>query len=184
VVTAHIVCDDYSYAWDFRSYFRETYCKEHGLVFKSKNDLAIDLINTYNSSEDELVYVLVDSWYTSKNLIDQCSQRGFHLIGGLRANRKIYPVGIGIKIIEFASQFIQKRDLHSVTVGDHRYKLFVYEGHLSDTESAKVLLSWEGEFISSKTPFCILCTDCSLDLVTNLNSFHTKTLSVIGVLNF
>jgi hypothetical protein len=48
VVTAHIVCDDYSYTWDFRSYFREPFCKEHGLLFKSKNDLAIDLINTFN----------------------------------------------------------------------------------------------------------------------------------------
>jgi hypothetical protein len=163
------------YAWDFRSYFREPYCKEHGLVFKSKNDLAIDLIDTYQSSEDELVYVLVDSWNTSKKLIDQCSQKGFHLIGGLRANRKIYPVGIGIKITEFASQFIQKRDLHSVTVGDHKYKLFVYVGHLSDTESAKVLLlSWKGEFNSSKTPFCILCTDCSLDLVTILRYYNVR----------
>lgn len=51
VVTAHIVSDDYSYAWDFR----EPYCQEQGLVFKSKNDLAIDLIDTYQSSKDELV---------------------------------------------------------------------------------------------------------------------------------
>jgi hypothetical protein len=96
-------------------------------VFKSKNDLAIGLIDTYQSSEDELIYLLVDSWYTStsENLIDRCNQKGFHLIGGLRANRKIYPIWIGVKITEFAPLFIQKRDLHSVTVGDHKYKLFV-----------------------------------------------------------
>jgi SRSO17 transposase len=174
VVTAHIVCEDSSYAWDFRSYFREAYCQEHDLTFKSKNDLAIELLNTYQPTDDEQVYVLVDSWYTSKKLIDRCSQKGFHLIGGLRANRKIYPEGIGVKITEFASTFVDNRDLHSVTVGGHKYRIFEYEGHLSDTESAKVLLSWERKFDSSKTPFCILCTDCSLDLVTILSYYNVR----------
>ncbi|MFZ3590467.1 IS701 family transposase [Bacillus sp. DJP31] len=174
IVTAHIVSEGYSFAWDFRSYFREHYCQEQGLAFKSKNDLAIELIESYKSTTDEQVYVLVDSWYTSRKLIDECSQKGFHLIGGLRANRKIYPIGIGIKISEFASTYIQKSDLHSVTVGRHDYKIYTYEGHLSDTESAKVLLSWENEFDSSKTPFCILCTDSSLDLVTILSYYNVR----------
>jgi hypothetical protein len=55
-----------------------------------------------------------------------------------------FSVGIGVKISEFTFTFIQKRDLHSVTVGGHTYKLFSYEGNLSDSENAKVLLSWEG----------------------------------------
>jgi SRSO17 transposase len=174
VVTAHIVCDDLSYAWDYRSYFREPYCSEHGLVFKSKNDLTMELIDTYQSTAGEQVYVLVDSWYTSRKLIEQCSQKGFHLIGGLRANRKIYPVGIGVKITEFAATFIDNRDLRSVTVDGHDYKVYTYEGHLSDTEYAKVLLSWEKVFDSNKTPFCILCTDSELDLVTILQYYNER----------
>jgi SRSO17 transposase len=39
VVTAHIVSAGFSFAWDFRPYFREEYCKAHDLRFKSKNDL-------------------------------------------------------------------------------------------------------------------------------------------------
>lgn len=174
IVTAHLVSEDYSFAWDFRSYFRESYCEEHGLRFKSKNDLAIELIQDYQSPTDEQVYVLVDSWYTSKKLIDACNARGFHLIGGLRVNRKIYPAGIGIKISEFASEYIQGSDLHSVTVGSHDYKIYPYEGKLSDVENAKILLSWENGFDSSKTPFCILCTDGSLDLVTILRYYDVR----------
>lgn len=174
IVTAHIVSEDHSFAWDFRSYFRESYCQREGIPFKNKNDLAIELINSYPSSDDEQVYVLVDSWYTSKKLIEACYIKGFHLIGGLRANRKIYPNGIGVKISDFASTFIEETDLHSVTVDGHSYKIYSDEGNLNDTEYAKVLLSWENEFDSNKTPFCLLSTDSSLNLVTILRYYNVR----------
>lgn len=174
VVTSHLVSEDHSFALDYRSYFRDSYCEEHRLKFKSKNDLAIELIQDYQSPTDEHVYVLVDSWYTSKKVIDACSVKGFHLIGGLRINRKIYPAGIGIKISEFAAEYIQASDLRSVTVDGHYYKMYPYEGKLSDIENAKILLSWEDEFDSSKTPFCILCTDSSLNLVTILRYYNVR----------
>lgn len=111
VVTTHVVSEGYWFALDYRSYFRDSYCSENGLAFKSKNDLAIELINGYESPSDEQVYVLVDSWYTSKKLIDACSTNGYHLIGGLRTNRNIYPAGIGIKLSQFISDYVQH---HSV----------------------------------------------------------------------
>jgi hypothetical protein len=93
LVTAHVVTEDYSAAWDFRSYFRKEDCETRGVKFKSKNDLAIELIETYLSSPDEQVYVLIDSWYTSKRLIDTCAEKGFHVIGAFRANRNTLLLG-------------------------------------------------------------------------------------------
>jgi len=174
VVTAHVVSETNSFAWDFRSYFRDEYCKKEGVPFKSKNDLAMELIDTYPVSDEEQVYVLVDSWYTSKKVVEHCYTKGFHLIGGLRSNRKIYPHGIGIKITEFAATYLESSDLRSVTADGHSYKLYTYEGNLSDTEYAKVLLSWENGFHSSETPFCILCTDSSLDVVTILSYYNVR----------
>jgi SRSO17 transposase len=174
IVTAHFVSDDYSFAWDFRSYFSKEYCQENSLAFKSKNDLAIELVQSYETQTNEQVYVLVDSWYTSQKLIDACSEKGFHVIGGLRTNRKIYPAGIGIKASEYASTYIEESDLHSVTVGSHSYKVYLYEGNLSDVENVKALLSWENDFSPNKTPFCILCTDSSLDVVTILRYYEAR----------
>ena len=47
VVTAHVVSEGSSYAWDFRPYYREEYCTEHRLSFKSKNDLALEMIEAF-----------------------------------------------------------------------------------------------------------------------------------------
>lgn len=173
LVTAHVVSAGYSLAWDFRPYYREEYCEAHKLTFKSKNDLAIELIQSYESSEDEQVYVLMDSWYTSQKLIDACNARGFHIIGAVRTNRTICPAGIRIQMGEYAAKYIQKSDLRSVTV-EKKYWIYEYEGPLADTENVRVLLSWENVFDSSKLPFCILCTDHSLDLVTILRYYQVR----------
>jgi hypothetical protein len=68
----------------------------------------------------------------------------------------------------FACDF-RPSDLDSVTVVKQGpCWIYEYKGPLADTENVKVLLSWENEFDSSKKPFCILCTDKSLDFVTIL----------------
>lgn len=176
VVTSHIVREGYSFAWDFRPYFREEYCQEHGLTFKSKNDLAIEMIQAFEENADELVYVLMDSWYTSKKLIDHCNGKGFHVIAAVKSNRIIRPAGIKISITDFATQYIQKTDLHSVTVEDQgQYWVYEYEGPLADIENVKVLLSWKEEYtVSSKPEVCLLCTDKSLDLVTIQRYYHVR----------
>lgn len=175
VVTAHIVSAGYSFALDFRPYFREETCSAHKRTFKSKNDLAVELIEAYEPSENELVYALMDSWYTSQKLVDACNAKGFHIIGAVKSNRTICPAGIRIQLGEFAAKYIRKSDLRSVTVeGKGTYWMYEYEGPLADIDNVKVLLSWEDEFDSSKSPFCILCTDKSLDLVTILRYYDVR----------
>ncbi|MED0671167.1 transposase [Aneurinibacillus aneurinilyticus] len=122
LVTAHVVTGDISVAWDFRSYFRKEDCIERNIPFKSKNELAIELIEIYSSSPDEHIYVLIDSWYTSKKRIDACAQKGFHVIGAFRSNRMIAPFGMRIKASTFASAVLRPTDLCPVTVEGSRIR--------------------------------------------------------------
>ncbi|WP_158553347.1 IS701 family transposase [Peribacillus saganii] len=175
LVTAHVVAEGYSFAWDFRPYFRKSYCEESGHPFKSKNELAWEMVHAFPAADDEQVYVLMDSWYTSKKLVDACNSKGFHVIGAVKSNRKICPAGIQIPMSEFGNRYIQNTDLHSVTVKDKgRFRVYSYEGSISDIKNAKVLLSWDKKFNPDKTPFCILCTDTALDVVTILEYYHVR----------
>jgi IS4 transposase len=128
------------------------------------------MIQAYESPTDEQVYVLVDSWYTSKKLVDACKKKGFKLIGAFRMNRKFYPKGkhkkTGIKVSEFASDGVSESDLHSVTVNGRSYDTYRYEGRLSDIKHVKLLLSWDKGKAVGVPSLCILSTDCSLDFVT------------------
>ncbi|MEK5061464.1 hypothetical protein BK126_04835 [Paenibacillus sp. FSL H7-0326] len=66
LVTAHVVSEGGSYAWDFSPYYQKDYCAAQQLAFKSKKDLAVEIIEAFPAMDDERVYVLMDSWYTSE----------------------------------------------------------------------------------------------------------------------
>lgn len=186
VVTAHVVSGSCSYAWDFRPYYHKEYAGAHRLEFKSKNDLALEMIEAFPSHDDEAVYVLMDSWYTSGKVIDACNRKGFHVIGAVRTNRFIFPSGIRILISDFATKYIQKTDLRSVTVdGQGTYFVFAYEGPISEIENAKLVLSWKDEYTASSKPqVCLLSTDVSLDLVTIQRYYHVRWNIETGYRNF
>ncbi len=92
------------------------YCEVQRIAFKSKNDLALEMIEAFSADEDELVYVLMDNWYTSEKVVNACNRRGFHLIAAVKTNRKICPAGICIGMADFAAKYIHKCDLRSVKV--------------------------------------------------------------------
>jgi hypothetical protein len=176
VVTAHVVSEGCSYAWDFRPYYHEEYCRNHGLPFKSKNDLAVEMIEAFPATQDEQVYVLMDSWYTSEKIINSCNRKGFHVIAAVKTNRLICVSGVTISMADFAVQYLRKSDLRFVTVESQgTYWIYEYEGPLSEMENVKALLSWKDEYAdSSKPQVCLLCTDLSLDLVTIQRYYHVR----------
>ncbi|XID92062.1 transposase [Paenibacillaceae bacterium WGS1546] len=176
VVTSHVVSEGSSYAWDFRPYFREEYCTENRLPFKSKNDLALEMIEAFPASPDEQVYVLMDSWYTSEKVINACNRKGFHVIAAVKSNRLICVSGVTISMTDFAAQYVRKSDLRSVTVeGQGTFRVYEYECPLSEMENVKALLSWKDDYTDLSTPqVCLLCTDVSLDPVTILRYYHVR----------
>lgn len=176
IVTAHVVSEECSYAWDFRPYYREEYCVNHGLAFKSKNDLALEMIEAFPVTQNEQVYVLMDGWYTSEKVINACNRKGFHVIAAVKTNRLICVSGLTISMADFAVQYLRKSDLRSVTVeGQGTYWIYEYEGPLSEMENVKALLSWKNEYVASSKPqVCLLCTDLSLDLVTIQRYYHVR----------
>jgi hypothetical protein len=176
LVTAHVVSSECSYAWDYRPYYQKDYCETHRLNFKSKNDLAEELIESFPAGDDEDVYVLMDSWYTSEKVINSCNRKGFHVIAAVRTNRLFCPSGIPISISDFAEKYIRKSDLRSVTVeGQGMYHVFPYEGPVSEIENVKLLLSWKDDYTPlSKPQVCLLCTDVSLDLDTIQRYYHVR----------
>jgi hypothetical protein len=118
-------------------------------------------------------YVLVDSWFTCARVIDSYASAGYHLIGGLKTNRIIYPQGIRISVKDFSTH-IQKEDVRLVTVNGTSYWTYRYEGALNDIENAVVLLCWpEQAFGEPKALRAFLCTDVSLTTET-ISSYYSK----------
>ncbi|PUA34786.1 hypothetical protein C8Z91_33460 [Paenibacillus elgii] len=165
LVITHVVSDGQSYAFDFRPYYQSEYCEARRIPFKSKNDLAVEMIEIFPVNDDERVYFLMDSWYTSEKVVNACNCKGFQVIVTIKTNRLIC-----------AEQYIRKSDLRSVTVeGQGVYRVYTYERPVSEIENVRLLLSWKDDYTTSSKPqVCLLCTDPSLDLVTIQRYYHVR----------
>ena len=58
-------------------------------------------------------------------LIKSASKSGYHVIGALKSNRKISPIGIVLQLKEF-EQHINPAALDVVTVKGKKYKVYLY----------------------------------------------------------
>ncbi|WP_406601074.1 transposase [Lysinibacillus louembei] len=48
-------------------------------------------------------YLLCDSWYTSRTIIEVALSKGIHVIGALKTNCMLYPQGIRTQTKQFAT---------------------------------------------------------------------------------
>jgi hypothetical protein len=119
-------------------------------------------------------YGLCDSWFTCQKVIEAHWQRGYHLIGGLKTNRIIYPSGVRTSVKDF-EQYIEKNDVHLVTVGRFSYWTYRYEGALNGIDHAVVILCWpKNAFKEPKCLHAFLCTDTELSTQTILEHYSQR----------
>nr|WP_156739699.1 transposase [Paenibacillus oryzae] len=146
---------------------------------KSKIELAGDMIQAVPMSSCR-TYVLMDSWCPSASVLQKCTERGFHVISGLKTNktnRIFYPQGIRQSLKDFAS-YISKTDTDLVAIGSSDYRVYRNEGKLNVVENAALLLCWkDGEGFDPKHMKAFLSTDVSLSNVEIL-SYYSKRWAI------
>ncbi|AWZ48633.1 hypothetical protein C3495_07315 [Clostridiaceae bacterium 14S0207] len=119
------------------------------------------------------MYCLVDSWYTSQRLIDCCLTKGYNLIGALKSNRKISPLGITVQLKEF-TKYIVPSTLDVVTVKGKQYEVYKYEGKVSNVENSLVLICYEVDGYKFKPPIYLLSTDIELNSETIIEYYLNR----------
>ncbi len=70
-------------------YRQKAVCEREKVPFKSKVDLAEEVIKTFEPVPGTRTHALMDSWYTCRRLWRRALARGWAITGGLKANRKM-----------------------------------------------------------------------------------------------
>lgn len=174
VVTSNFVAGNMSIPLNYKPYLSKENCKIHDKTFMGKSDIALDFINSFEKpSNCDKIYCLVDSWYTSEKLINGCFIKGFNLIGALKSNRKISPLGITMQIKEFA-KYINPATLDVVTIKGTDYRVYKYEGKVSKIENALALICYEVDGDSFKDPVYLMSTDIELSSETIIKCYLNR----------
>ena len=88
---------------------------------KSKIEIVKDIADKLPKAP-VVSYFLCDSWYTTGKILESFIKKGFYTIGALKTNRIIYPLGIRVKVSEFAKLPDKSdSDVNLVTVGNRQF---------------------------------------------------------------
>lgn len=119
------------------------------------------------------IYVLFDSWYTSAKLLRWIRNQGWHVIAGIKSNRKVS----GTKVSDWHRDF-KGRPYDQVRLGlangqQRTYWVRALEGRLRGVPGdVRILISQKGP--GSKTPRYFLCTDTTLSNQDILRKYQSR----------
>lgn len=163
LVTSHYVDSRTHYPLQFAQYFKRDSdeAEQHG--FRSKIDLACQLVDDAIERGCPARVFLFDSWYLSKQLTNHIESYDRDWIGAVTSNRKIRVKGEYVQIKEFAAT-LDKDDLSDVHLGDKTYRAFTKALQMSKLGKVRIVIAYEED---SETP---------LYLATNVRYWEEKKI--------
>jgi hypothetical protein len=88
-VTSLYVNNELAVSDGLRLYGNEEKCKEKGVEFKTRLQLAMELIDEHIPKAKSTIW-LWDSWYTCSEMAQQCRKMGYSWIGEIKSNRIVF----------------------------------------------------------------------------------------------
>ena len=102
IVKAIMVYKGISLPAGIRIYFKQEYCQREGIPFKTKNQLAAELIEEFSPPRGMKVVVLFDSWFLCPTVANAIRARRWRYVSQLKSNRSLYLGTRKYKASEFA----------------------------------------------------------------------------------
>jgi len=135
------VVEGHQYPLAPQMYRQKAVCEREGMPFRSKVDLAEQVILEFEPLPDTHTRILVDSWYVNQRIWKRVKDRHWHLTGGLKKNHKLRVTlsddqKVWKQVDEYAAT-LSKEDFQSVVWPNQKGGQTVY-GHLVRTRVKKL----------------------------------------------
>ena len=85
-------------------YRKKEDCRVHGIAFRTKIELAQEMVDSYAPPPGHPITVLGDSWFFCKGLVERIQARGYHWVFASKSNRILYRQGHKTKLSRLAKR--------------------------------------------------------------------------------
>lgn len=177
-LAATIYYRGYTIPYAIRLYLKKEISKELNKPFKKLPELAQEIINELDIPFNAPVYILTDSFYANKTVIDAARIKDFHFIGALKENRTFIIKGIKTNVESYIQNTFKKKKKSKTSLktkkGISSYSFISTITNISKIGSCRLVLSRKG---SHKKILAIACTDINLD-PTKIIEFYSFRWSI------
>jgi hypothetical protein len=141
-----------SHPLDFRLYLKEEQSREKKVPFKTKIDLAQELVEDALQLGLEIQGALFDNWFASKDFIKFLRGKGLHWVTRLKSDRNVKIKGRYVAIGEFAGT-LPRESFRRVQIGNRIYQVFSKAVDLKGVGQARILISYDNEDFSGSPAY-------------------------------
>ena len=145
LVTSHYVDSEKHYPIQFLQYFKRESKDASKYGFKSKIDLACNLVDDAIKRDIPARVFLFDSWYLCKQLTNHIKSYGRNWIGAVKSNRKILIGERYVQIKDFA-ETLDRNDFREIEMGDKKYWVFTKCVRMSKLGKVRIVIAYEDDF--------------------------------------
>jgi hypothetical protein len=121
-------------------------------------------------------YVLADSWYSSKKVMEASIEGGCTYVGAIKTNRVIYPKsskdGVQIKVF---IKGVSKKSFSLVTVRGKKYYTYAYTGKINGFKNVIIVITYpKKKFGEDKALKAFICSDTSKTTTEILHIYSNR----------
>lgn len=128
ILGQQIVCSVISYRgftipYNFDVYIQKEQCSKLGVKFRKKTEIALEQLKSFESDNDQEVYVLADTFYACQSIIDYCRENELNFVSSLKYNRVFHVNGHETNVSKYLKNTIKNfKQCKKVTVGKNNYR--------------------------------------------------------------
>jgi len=104
-------------------YGNEKKCIEKGVEFKTRIELACDIIDEHTPVTKKTIW-LWDSWFTCQEMASRCRAHGYSWVGEIKSNRIVFYEEKRYRIDEFFEKICSEGGFFDVMVNGELYQVF------------------------------------------------------------
>lgn len=168
-VTSLYVNNDLSLPDGLKLYGSEKKCREKGIEFKTKVQLACEMIDEHTPRARRTI-CLWDSWYTCYDTVARCRAHGYNWIGEIKSNRIVFYEGRKYHLNELLDKLRLEGSFSDIVVDGEIYQASKVDVFIPKIGYASIVIDVK----ATTKDVHLLCTDltgCSLEEIVQ-HSLH------------
>lgn len=145
IVCSVILYREITIPFGFAIYLTKQQCKELGIKFKKKTDIALELLKSFEADNNQNVFVLADTYYATKEIISYSRIKRHNFISQLKSNRVLYVTRPnGSQYQTNVRKYLKNKsfkDKQKCLIGKNTYRVFGKKVNLKTGGVVKIVLT-------------------------------------------
>ena len=158
--------------YSFDVYIPKQQCDNLKIKFRKKTQIALDQLKAFESDEGETVFVLADTFYATKDIIEYCRLKKQHFVSCLKYNRKSRINGRLTSISSYIKNTIRTfKNKSKIKIGKTKYHTVTRQVILKTGGVVKLVFS---KHTAHSTAMVLFTTTTTLPSIKILEAYRKR----------